>query len=427
MIVSLTLIAVFLFVIVLGMPIGIGMGIGTMASLSAGGYDISTLPLLVQDGANDYTLVAIPYFILAANIMNRSSITNRIFDFCESLCCWMHGGLAQVNVLASVIFAGISGTSSGDAAGLGMIEIEAMTRKGYDRGWSCAVTMASSILGPIIPPSVAFIVYASLTGVSVTELFVAGVVPGLLLAACLMVANTVIARSGKVACPPPEKFSIKRVWQTFKDGFWALLAPIILLVSLFSGVITATETGIIAVVYALIAGAIYKEIHIKDLIATVVDTVQSSAIIMFMIGMGNGIGYILTLERLPHLLTEAMLTLTTNKYVLLFLILIFLTILGMFLEATVIRIITVPLLLPVIQALGIDLLHFGVVHTLVGLLGTMTPPVGTGLMIMCTVAKMKFSEIVKSTIYVWVPLVVAMLIITYVPIITTWLPNFIFN
>ena len=427
MIAGLALIVVFLIVIVLGMPISMGMGIGTMTSLLLGGYDISTLPLLIQKGANSYTLVAIPYFILAANIMNRSGITNRIFDFCESLCCWMHGGLAQVNVVASVIFAGISGTSSGDAAGLGMIEIEAMTRKGYDRGWSVAVTMASSILGPIIPPSVAFIVYASLTGVSVTELFVAGVVPGIVLAACLMAANTVIARSGKVACPPPERFDIKRVWVTFKSGFWALLAPVILLVSLFSGVVTATETGIIAVLYSLIAGAIYKELHVKDLIATLIDTIESSAIIMFMIGMGSGIGYVLTLERLPHLLTEAMLTFTSNKYVMLFLILIFLTIMGMFLEATVIRIITVPLLLPVIQAMNIDLLHFGVIHTLVGLLGTMTPPVGSGLMIMCTVSKMKFSEIVKSTIYVWIPLVIAMLLITYVPAITTWLPNFIFG
>lgn len=427
MIVGIVLIVVFLIVLFFGMPISMGMGIGTLASMIAGGYDFSTLPMLIQKGANSYTLISIPYFILAANIMNKGGITNRIFDFCESIVGWMHGGLAQVNVISSVIFAGISGTSSADAAGLGMVEIEAMDRAGYDRKWSVGITMASSILGPIIPPSVGFIVYASLAGVSASELFVAGVVPGVIIAICLMVANYFIAISGKVACPPPTKFDIKEVWRTFKEGFFALLAPVILLVSLLGGFATATETGIIAVIYSLIASAIYHELHWKDLIATMKETVESSAIIMFLIGMGYGIGYVLTLARIPHKLTEALLGVTTNKYLILFLIIIFLTILGMFLEATVIRIITVPLLLPILVALDINLVHFGVVHTLVGLLGTTTPPVGSGLMIMSTVAKMKFSDVVKGVLPFWIPLFISLFIVTYVPQITMWLPNLVFG
>ena len=426
MIVGIVLIVVFLIVLFFGMPISMGMGIGTLASMIAGGYDFSTLPMLIQKGANSYTLISIPYFILAANIMNKGGITNRIFDFCESIVGWMHGGLAQVNVISSVIFAGISGTSSADAAGLGMVEIEAMDRAGYDRKWSVGITMASSILGPIIPPSVGFIVYASLAGVSASELFVAGV-PGVIIAICLMVANYFIAISGKVACPPPTKFDIKEVWRTFKEGFFALLAPVILLVSLLGGFATATETGIIAVIYSLIASAIYHELHWKDLIATMKETVESSAIIMFLIGMGYGIGYVLTLARIPHKLTEALLGVTTNKYLMLFLIIIFLTILGMFLEATVIRIITVPLLLPILVALDINLVHFGVVHTLVGLLGTTTPPVGSGLMIMSTVAKMKFSDVVKGVLPFWIPLFISLFIVTYVPQITMWLPNLVFG
>lgn len=427
MTVGLVLIAVFLAAIFFGLPLSMGMGLGTMASLWVGKMDISTLPMLIQKGANSYTLVSIPYFILAANIMNTGGITNRIFDFCESLCCWMHGGLAQVNVLASVIFAGISGTSSGDAAGLGMIEIEAMTRKGYDRKWSVGITMASSILGPIIPPSVGFIVYASLAGVSVAELFVAGLLPGIVLALLLMVANYFIAVSGKVDCPPPVKFDPARVVYTFKRGFFALLAPVIILASLLSGMATATETGVIAVVYAFIASAIYRELHWKDLVETLKNTIESSAVIMFLIGMGYGIGYVLTLEKIPHKLTQLLLGITTDKNVLLLLILIFLTILGMFMEATVIRIITVPLLLPVVNAMGINLLHFGVVHTLIGLLGTMTPPVGSNLMIMCTVAKMKYSDVVKATLPMWVPLILSVIIITYVPIITLWLPTIVYG
>lgn len=423
MIVGIILIVVFLIVLFFGMPISMGMGISTLAAMIAGEYDFSTLPMLIQKGANSYTLISIPYFILAANIMNKGGITNRIFDFCESLVGWMHGGLAQVNVISSVIFAGISGTSSADAAGLGMVEIEAMGRAGYDRKWSVGITMASSILGPIIPPSVGFIVYASLTGVDTADLFIAGVVPGVVIALCLMIANYFIAISGKVACPPPTKFSVREIWRTFQHGFFALMAPVILLACLFSGIVTATETGIIAVIYSLLASFIYKELHWKDLIATMKETVESSAIIMFLIGMGYGIGYVLTLARIPHKLTEALLGLTTNKYIMLLLIILFLTVLGMFLEATVIRIITVPLLLPILAALDIDLIHFGVIHTLVGLLGTTTPPVGSGLMIMSTVAKMKFSDVVKGVVPFWIPLFLALLLIAYVPQITLWLPD----
>lgn len=427
MTVGIVLIVVFLIVLFFGMPISMGMGISTLAAMIIGDYDFSTLPMLIQKGANSYTLISIPYFILAANIMNKGGITNRIFDFCESLVGWMHGGLAQVNVISSVIFAGISGTSSADAAGLGMVEIEAMDRAGYDRKWSVGITMASSILGPIIPPSVGFIVYASLTGVDVAELFIAGVVPGVVIALCLMAANYFVAISGKVACPPPTRFRVREVWRTFKDGFFALMAPVILLVCLFSGIVTATETGIIAVIYSLLASFLYKELHWKDLIATMKETVESSAIIMFLIGMGYGIGYVLTLARIPHKLTETLLGITTNKYIMLMLIILFLTVMGMFLEATVIRIITVPLLLPILFALDINLVHFGVIHTLVGLLGTTTPPVGSGLMIMSTVAKMKFSDVVKGVIPFWIPLFLALLLISYFPQITLWLPNLLAN
>ncbi|QNL43913.1 TRAP transporter large permease [Oscillibacter hominis] len=421
------LIAVFFVVLIAGMPISMGMGVSTLASLFAGHYSLSTLILQIEKGAGSYSLVAIPYFVLAASLMNKGGITNKIFDFAESLCSWMHGGLAQVNVISSVIFAGISGTANADAAGLGLVEIEAMDRKGYDRGWSVAITLASSILGPIIPPSVCFIVYGCLAGVSVTELFVAGVVPGVLIAAALMAANYVIAKSGKKACPPPQKFDLREVGRTFKHGFFALMAPVILLACLFSGAVTATETGIIASVYSFVVGLLYRELSVQNLKETFVETIENSAVIMFMIGMGNGIGYVLTLERVPQNLTSLLLGVTENKYVMLLLILIVLLIMGCFIDATTIRIITVPLLLPVIDALGISRLHFGVIHTVVTLLGMSTPPVGTGLLVMATISKMKFDDVVKAFVPFWIPLAAALLLITYLPQITLFLPHLIFG
>lgn len=424
---AVVLIVVFLVVLIAGMPISMGMGFSTLAALFAGDYSLSTLILQIEKGAGSYSLVAIPYFVLAASIMNKGGITNRIFDFAESLCNWMHGGLAQVNVISSVIFAGISGTANADAAGLGLVEIEAMDRKGYDRGWSVAITLASSILGPIIPPSVCFIVYGCLAGVSVTELFVAGVVPGVVIAIALMVANYVIAKSGKKACPPPEKFDIREVGRTFKEGFFALMAPVILLVCLFSGVATATETGIIAAVYSFIVGLLYHELTWKNIKETFVETIENSAVIMFMIGMGSGIGYMLTLERVPQSLTKLLLGVTDNKYLMLLLILFVLLIMGCFIDATTIRIITVPLLLPIIDALGISRLHFGVIHTVVTLLGMTTPPVGTGLLVMATISKMKFDDVVKAFVPFWLPLMAALLLITYIPQITLFLPTLIFG
>lgn len=214
------LIISFLILLVLGAPISMSMGLSTAFGLHMGNYDLTMLPMLLQKGANSYTLVAIPFFVLGANLMNTGGITERIFDFCESIVGWMRGGLAQVNVISSVIFAGISGTANADAAGLGLVEIRAMEKKGYDLGWSTSITLASSVLGPIIPPSVGFIVYAMFAEVSVSDMFMAGILPGVVIAVILMITNAIIAHSGKVACPEPEPFDIKEVWRTFKHGFF---------------------------------------------------------------------------------------------------------------------------------------------------------------------------------------------------------------
>jgi len=408
----------FLFLLFFGFPISISMGIASAAGLFLGGYDLSTLPLILQKGANNYTLIAIPFFVLGANLMNTGGITARIFDFCDSLVGWMHGGLAQVNVVSSIIFAGISGTANADAAGLGAVEIRAMKEKGYDEGWAVAITLASSVVGPIIPPSVAFIVYAMFAEVSVADMFKAGIVPGLMIALVLMITNYIMAKSGKYACPEPEPFQAKRVWHTFRDGFWALLAPGLLLGGIMSGIVTATETGIIVVVYSLLVGIIYKEISLEGLWKALYDTIISTAVILLMVGFGYAIGYVLTIERIPQALCAMVIGLTDSKFILLIILNVFLLILGCFMDNNTIRVIMIPLLLPIIDAFGIDRVQFGVIMTFNLLIGMCTPPVGVGLMIMSNVASMKIEKVIKSFIPFFIPLVISLILLTYIPSIS---------
>ena len=417
------LIISFLILLVLGAPISMSMGLSTAFGLHMGNYDLTMLPMLLQKGANSYTLVAIPFFVLGANLMNTGGITERIFDFCESIVGWMRGGLAQVNVISSVIFAGISGTANADAAGLGLVEIRAMEKKGYDLGWSTSITLASSVLGPIIPPSVGFIVYAMFAEVSVSDMFMAGILPGVVIAVILMITNTIIAHSGKVACPEPEPFDIKEVWRTFKHGFFALMAPVILLGGIMSGIVTATETGIIVVVYSLIVGLIYRQLTWKGIWEALYGTIISTSVILLMVGFGYGIGWVLTIKKIPQALTASMLGLTTNKYLMLFILNIFLLVLGCFMDNNTIRVITVPLLLPIIDAIGVSRLQFGVIHTFNLLIGMCTPPVGVGLMIMSTISGLSFTKVVKSFIPFFIPLLISLLVITYIPAVTTWLPS----
>ena len=419
------LIISFLILLVLGAPISMSMGLSTAFGLHMGNYDLTMLPMLLQKGANSYTLVAIPFFVLGANLMNTGGITERIFDFCESIVGWMRGGLAQVNVISSVIFAGISGTANADAAGLGLVEIRAMEKKGYDLGWSTSITLASSVLGPIIPPSVGFIVYAMFAEVSVSDMFMAGILPGVVIAVILMITNAIIAHSGKVACPEPEPFDIKEVWRTFKHGFFALMAPVILLGGIMSGIVTATETGIIVVVYSLIVGLIYRQLTWKGIWEALYGTIISTSVILLMVGFGYGIGWVLTIKKIPQALTASMLGLTTNKYLMLFILNIFLLVLGCFMELNSILLIFVPIVLPVARMLGIDLVHFGVVVVINLMIGTLTPPFGMMMYVAAGIAKEPVHKVIRELIPFYVGLVLLLLLITYFPAVVTLLPNLI--
>lgn len=423
MVIGSIMLLTFLALILLGIPVSICMGLSTLTACLAGGYDIQTLPLMVLRGVDSFTLMAIPFFIIAGNLLNVGGITQRIFDFSNTMVGHITGGLAQVNVLASMIFSGISGTAVGDAAGLGVIEMDAMTKRGYDKKFSAAITLASSVIGPIIPPSVPFVIYAVIAEVSIAKLFLAGVVPGFVIGAALMTANYVMAKAGLVKVPEPQPFEIKKAWGSFKDGILALLAPIIILGGMTAGVVTPTEAGLLAVMYALLVGLIYRELTWQNIFAALRTGLYSSVGIMVLIGFGYAMGWVVSIERLPVIMADSFLSFTDNKYTLLFMINVLLLLLGMVIEGIPIKLILLPILLPIIDSFGIDRIHFGVLMTCNTLIGLATPPVGLGLFVMSSITDLEISDIVKAILPFYIPLLAALALITYFPTFTLWLPG----
>jgi tripartite ATP-independent transporter DctM subunit len=425
--IGLILLVTFLGLIFLGLPIAYSMGISALVGLVLGNYPIEILPDMVTSGTSGYTLIAIPYFVLAGNLMNFGGITHRIFDFSNAAIGHIKGGLAQVNVLASMIFSGISGTASADAAGLGLVEIEAMTDKGYDKSFATAVTLASSVIGPVIPPSVPFLIYAMLANVSIARLFIAGIIPGVMVGIILMLTNYYLYKSGRVVMPDPEPYDSSKLVSTFKNGFFALLAPIVLLSSIMSGFVTPTEAGIIAVVYSVLVGLIYKELSWDGVKNALRQTVYSAALIMFLVGMGKSIGWVSTIERIPAMTSDFLFALTTNKFLMLIIVNLFLILLGMVLDGMSIKLIMIPILLPIMDMIGVDRIQFGVIMTFNSLVGYSTPPVGVGLFIMSSITDLPLTKVIKAFMPYYVPLIISLLLVTFIPWITMWLPSVVFK
>lgn len=423
MAIGLTMFLAFLLLLAIGFPVSFSMALSTFVALVMGGYNLEMLPLHVTEGIKGYTLLSIPLFILAGNLMNSAGITQRIFDFASALIGHMKAGLAQVNIMASVIFSGISGTAVGDQAGLGAIEMKAMVDKSYTKSFSASITLASSVIGAIIPPSVPLIVYAYLAEVSVKELFIAGVFPGLLIALSLGFYVYIGASRGLIAAPEPEPFNAKLLFTSAKKGFFALLAPFVILGGMLGGIVTPTEAGAIAAIYAIICSVIYKEFNYRNLKDALITSLGSTALIMFLIGVGSAMGWIVSAEQLPQLLSDLLLGITENKYMMLLIINILLLFLGMIMEGIPIKLIMVPILLPIIDSLGIDRMHFGIVMSYNLLLGMITPPVGLGIYVISRVGKVSFEKVVRSLLPLYIPLVVALLIITFFPQISLWLPS----
>lgn len=421
---ALLLVGVFLLLVLASVPIGIALGLGSLLYLVLGGESIVSLPQRAVIGTNSFLLLAVPFFVLAGNLMNSGGITRRLFGFAATVMGGFRGGLGQANILGSMIFAGMSGSAVADAAGMGTIEIAAMREHGYDDDFSVAVTTASATIGPIIPPSINMVVYAFLAEVSVGRLFLAGFVPGALMGVALMVlVHAYSVRRGYPKAPPA---TLRQLTISCLRAVPAMLTPVILLGGIFLGVFTPTEAAVVASLYALLLGVFgYRAITLRQFYEVCVDTVRVTATTMFIIAMASVFAWVMAREQIPQTAAAYLLTVTTNEYVVLLLINVVLLVAGCFLDAVSAIIILVPVLLPLQQQLGLDPVHMGLVIVLNLTLGNITPPVGMVLYVVSTVANVSLDRVIRAVLPFLIPLGVVLALVTYVPRLVLFLPDLV--
>ena len=421
------MIGVFLGLAAMGVPVCAAMGAGAFLGLALIDAPLDTFPRYMLHDVRSVPLLAIPFFILAGNLMNRFGLTRRIFEFIECLVGAMTAGLAQVCVLSSVVFAGISGSALADIAGLGTMQIEAMKRAGYRAEFAAALTVASSLLSPLIPPSIMFIIYGVMMNVSIGHMFVAGVLPGLAMAAILMASNYVIARAGWEKIPAARRTTWKQLWHAFWRGLPALLTPVVILRSMITGLVTPTEASVLAVLYALLLGLLYGELNWGSLRAAFGTTARTTTLIMFLTGIGSVMSFVITSEQVAEHLALQLGSLTDSKWAILALATLALLTLGCFVETVPAMLIGIPLFGPLVVKFGIDPVHFGVVLTYALLLGIVHPPVGLGLFAVCAVARLKLEAVTVATMKFYPAFMAVLLLYMFVPELSTWLPSVVFR
>lgn len=405
-----------------GPAIYAAMGLAGFAFLVISGIPTIVVPQKIAMAANSFPLLAAPLFILMGNLMNASGISVRIFEFAKAVVGWMRGGLCQANILGSVIFAGMSGSAVADAAGLGTVEIEMMKREGYDAETAGAITAASATIGPIIPPSLPMIVYGVAAETSIGALFIAGIIPGLLMAVALMVMVRHLAIKRNLPSHPFE--GGRALWIAFKRAFWALMAPVVLFGGLFSGIFTPTEAAAVAVVYALVLGLfVYRDFKVSDMPRLIVDTVETTGVVMALVMSASLLGYCISLSRLPQEFGAWLTGLTTSPLLYLLIVNVLLLVVGCFMEALAAMLVLIPILVPVALKLGIDPVHFGLVFVLNLMIGTITPPVGVVLYVTAKVANVPFERMARAILPYLIPLFAVLALITIWPDVTTVLPR----
>jgi len=405
------------------MPIGIGMLISATSYLMLKGMDMSiVVEIFSAKMFNNFILIAVPLFIFAANLMNSSKITDKIFGFANVLVGRWRGGLGHVNVLASLIFSGMSGSAVADASGLGIMEIETMRKEGYDDGFSAAITAASAVIGPIFPPSITLVIYGVIAGASIGSLFLAGMVPGILLGIALCIYVAYIAR--KRNYPKGVKYTISQFFEMIFSAFPALLTPVILLVGIYTGVMTATEAAAVAGFYAMIVAiAFYRTLGPRQMLQVLKDTVKSTGQIGLVLGSAYVFSYIISVERLPQLAGQLIISIASTRGSFLLLTNVVLFILGMFVDSAVLQLVLLPILVPIARQLGIDMVHFGVIFTLNTMIGLCTPPYGMLLFIVTGISGERMKVIIKEIAPMIIAEVAVLLVVTYIPDVVLWVPR----
>ena len=406
------------------------MIVTALAGCSGGGSEESgDKPMVVvqriTQAANSFTMLACPFFILMGNFMNTSGVTRKLFRFANTIVGTVPGGMGHANIICSMLFAGMSGTAVADAGGLGNIEIEAMREVGYDDDFSCAITAASAVLGPIIPPSLPMVILCVTVGASTGRAFVGGFGPGVVLALSLGIMVTYYAK--KRNYPRNPRPSAKQVWIAFKEAFLALMAPIILLLAIYTGIVTTTEAAIVAALYSMLIGLFgYRDLKFRDIPKVMLSTCETTGVVLSIVMTANIFGYVLTIAQIPQKITM-ILTSINNKFVFLLVINLFLLFVGCFMEGTAAILILSPILFPIMLQMGVNETQAVLIIILNLMIGVVTPPVGIVLYVTSNVAKISADRVIKATIPFLIPLFITLMIVTYVPAVTTLLPALVYG
>jgi len=422
---TLLIFTLLLVLIMMNLPIAVAMGMTAIIFFIGLGNSslLTMLPQRMYASTTSFTLLAIPFFILAGNLMNTGGITNRIFRFAKAVIGHVPGGLGQVSVVANVIFSGMSGSAIADAAGLGQILHKAMVDNGFKPKFSAAIVASAATIGPVIPPSIPFVLYGALTGVSVSKLFLAGFIPGALMAIAMMVAIAFLAR--RYHLPKGNKADFKELVVSVKEALLPLLTPVIIIGGILTGFFTPTEAAVVACLYALFLGFLYKDLTLKDLPSVFWLSIKQTISLMFIIAAAGFFGWLTIHQKIPDQIIFSLTDMSATSTGILAMIIIIVLILGCFLEGNAIFIITIPIFLPIAQKFGIDLVNFGVVMTLLIMLGNLTPPVGMCLFAVSSFSKVSIGTLAKEVWPYLIGIFMVTVLIAYVPQIATFLPNLI--
>lgn len=407
---------------IMGMPIAFSLGAICFAFFWIDGGTMTSVPQRMFAAVDSFPLLAVPAFILAGEVMNTGGLTKRIVEFARVLVGHISGGLGHVTVLANVIVSGISGSALAEAAGIGSVMIEAMKKQGFSPAFAGSLNAAASTIGPLIPPSIPLVIYAVMASVSAGKMLLAGFAPGFLVAIALMVYVYFVSK--KRGYPTSERATLNQVWQATKSAFLALMTPIIIIWGIVGGVFTPTEAAAATVVYGLVVSLfVYKDMHWRDLPSVFRKSAKTTAVVGFIISTANLVSYVLTRERVPQMMSETLLSLSDERWVILLLINILLLVLGCFMEGLAVMLLTVPVLLPLVMQLGVDPVHFGVIVVMNLMIGLIHPPFGMALFVVAKVGDIPYKDLAWSIWPFVIPLLVVLLICTYWPWIVMVLPN----
>ncbi|MFM8766430.1 MAG: TRAP transporter large permease [Rubrivivax sp.] len=413
----------FLALFMLGFPVVLAIGLPSIAYLLLNDLPLQMVAQRTLYALDSFPLVAVPVFLFVGSLMNTAGISKHIYRFADTAVGRLPGGLAQVNIFGSLVFAGMSGSALADIGGIGRIEIDAMKSKGFNPAFASAVTSSSAIVGPIFPPSIPLILYGTVTGVSVIQLLLGGILPGLLCVASLMIMTAWL--SVRRGYPRADRWpGWARLWADMKPALPALMAPVILIGGMLAGWFTPTEIAAVTVAYALLISSLfYRELTWARLIGAALETLRASSAILIIVAVAALFGWVLSVEQVPQAMTKFMLSISTEPWVLLLLVNVLLLVVGMFLDSTTAILVIAPIIAKPLMAAGVDPVHLGMVVIFNLMIGLVTPPMGLGLFLVADIAKVRMQDVLREMLPFYVPLVATLLLITFVPAITLWLPR----